>query len=330
MPAAVETMAYRGQVPWHGLGNLVKGLKTIKEWLKAGGIDWEVELVPMMAPMEVDHDGKHLVYSDYTQPVPNFYALRRKSDKRIFDVTGRRYTPTQNHQAFEFFSEFVDAGDAKMETVGSLHGGRYVWGLANLDAGFVLPGEDKVDGYVLVGCPHEQGKSLIFKRTGIRVVCMNTLMAALREKSGAEFRFPHRTTFDAKAIQKAKEVLGLARDDIRQFEKDAKALVELEISLSQMLSIVVPIMSPKATPDKIMDMIESPENYTPRIKTLMKSYTDAPGATPGNGWGVLNAVTHYCDHVVSRTQDQRLSNSWFGKTGRQKQLVMDKLLAMTV
>jgi phage/plasmid-like protein (TIGR03299 family) len=314
MSHEVESMAYVGQVPWHGLGTRIEEAPTIEQMLVLAGLDWEINLEPVVVSGKI---------------VPGFFGMERSSDKKVFDICGNRYKPTQNHEAFEFFTEFVEAGDAYMETAGSLKGGKYVWGLAKLDADFTLPGDDKVEGYILCGCPHEQGKSLIFKRTGIRVVCHNTLTAALRDRSG-EFRFAHRSKFGQAQIAKGKEILGLAREDMLQFEKDARALVEREIKLSQMLSIVVPIMSPKAKPDQIMDMIDDPDNYTPRIKTLMDSYHNAPGATPGNAWGVLNAVTHYADHVASRTQDQRMSNAWFGKTARQKTAVFNKLMALTV
>lgn len=314
MSHEVETMAYAGQVPWHGLGVSVDHDLSVDEMLIQAGLNWEINLEPVMVSGKI---------------VPGFFGMERSTDGKVFDICGNRYKPTQNAQAFEIFREFVDAGDARMETAGSLKGGKYVWGLANLDASFTLPGNDKVDGYLLCGCPHEQGKSLIFKRTEIRVVCHNTLTSALRDKSGM-FRFVHRSKFGKSAIAKAKEVLGLAREDLLQSEKDAKALVEREIKLSQFLDIIIPVMSPKATPDQIMDMIDDPENYTPRIKTLVDCYNKAPGATPGNAWGALNAITFYADHVASRTQDQRLSNAWFGKTARQKTAIHDKLLALTV
>lgn len=42
---------------------------------------------------------------------------------------------------------------------------------------------------------------------------------------------------------------------------------------------------------------------------------------------MLNAVTYYSDHVASRTADKRLTNAWFGRTGRDKQKALDLLLA---
>lgn len=314
MSHEVETMAYAGEVPWHGLGVKVDDNLDIEAMLEQAGLNWEIELVPVMVNK---------------QKVPGYFGMTRNSDGKVLDICGSRYKPTQNAQAFEFFREFLEAGEAKLQTAGSLKDGRYVWGLASLDFSFTLPGKDKNEGYVLVGCPHEQGKSLIIKRTMIRVVCHNTLTAALRDSSGA-FRFVHRSKFGNAAITKAKRVLGLAREDMREFEKQARTLVDREIKLSQFVSIVAPIMMPKATPDQIMDWVKDPDTWTPRLKDIHKAYTQAPGATPGNAWGVLNAITYYSDHMASRTQDQRLSNAWFGKTARQKQQVLNKLVSMTV
>jgi hypothetical protein len=70
------------------------------------------------------------------------------------------------------------------------------------------------------------------------------------------------------------------------------------------------------------------KNGTPRLQALMAAYVNAPGAQEGNGWGLLNAVTYYADHMASRTADKRLSNAWLGRTAGQKEKVLDKLLQM--
>jgi hypothetical protein len=61
---------------------------------------------------------------------------------------------------------------------------------------------------------------------------------------------------------------------------------------------------------------------------VLDAYLNAPGADPGNAWGLLNGVTYWADHLASRTQDKRLTNSWFGKTGTLKQKVMSDLLEL--
>jgi phage/plasmid-like protein (TIGR03299 family) len=305
MSHAVETMAYTNEVPWHGLGKYkAGGWRTTAALLKDAKIDWTVERSPLYLADKVE--------------VPGFAALKRSSDDKVLDIVGSRYVPVQNEDAFDFFREFVEAGNATLETAGSLKGGKVVWGLAKLGVGFKLRGDDKVNGFLLCICPHEQGKSLLYKTTAVRVVCNNTLTMALRE-NGTEWRMGHRTAFDGVKVEEAKTALGIARDQVGEFEKNARLLQKLNLSKQDVIDILAPIYQPE---------LKKGEAMSKRMEQLIDIYENAPGAQPGNGWGALNAVTYYADHVASRTPDKRLTNAWLGRTANQKELVLEKLLVM--
>ena len=47
MVAAVETMAYAGELPWHGLGKKVPQDLSTDEFIKQAGLDWTVSKKPM-------------------------------------------------------------------------------------------------------------------------------------------------------------------------------------------------------------------------------------------------------------------------------------------
>ena len=42
----IETMAYAGEVPWHGLGKAVDSNMTPAQMLEAAGLDWSVSKRP--------------------------------------------------------------------------------------------------------------------------------------------------------------------------------------------------------------------------------------------------------------------------------------------
>ena len=48
MAHEIETMAYAGETPWHGLGELVSNDLTPAQMLKKANLDWQVEKRPMM------------------------------------------------------------------------------------------------------------------------------------------------------------------------------------------------------------------------------------------------------------------------------------------
>jgi phage/plasmid-like protein (TIGR03299 family) len=321
MTAHVETMAYTNEVPWHGLGTKVDGKQSVKQMLKAAGLDWKVERRAMCLKVDTAKGNG----SNVGDEIPGFAALVRDKDNQVFDIVGSQYRPTQNEQAFEFFNEFIKAGKATMETAGSLRGGRYVWGLANLGTSFKLRGDDVVKSYLLCACPHQQGKSMIFKFTSVRVVCNNTLTMALGE-IGTEHRHTHRSEFNDAAIEKAKDRLGIAREQMGQFEKIARKLQGTKLKREKIIDVLAPLFAPKIELKIIRDDFDA--NATPKLKDIMGALEKAPGAQPDNAWGVLNAVTYWADHMASRTPDKRLTNAWLGKTAVQKEKVLDALLEL--
>lgn len=313
----IESMAYTNEVPWHGLGHRVAEAPTVNKMLKIAKLDWHVHKQPLYTVAE---DGKTEI------KVEDYFSLVRDKDNSVLDVVGRQYKPVQNADSFEFFKEFVEAGKAKMETAGSLRGGRYVWGLANLNHSFKLANDDEVKGYILVASPHEQGKSLIIKFTTVRVVCNNTLTLALRE-GGREFRMAHRVEFDRNMRDKAKEVLGIAHTQMEDFEKNAKRLKSLKMSKNDAMGVFANTYQPDVVLKDLQADFDKVAN--PTVKQLMDILHHAPGADPTTGWGVLNAVTYHVDHVASRTTDKRLTNAWFGKGANRKELTLNTLLRMT-
>lgn len=316
MSHEVESMAYTNEVPWHGLGTYVADAPSVEEMIRIAGLDWTV-------------DKKKLITAHNLVPLKKWFALTRSSDGKVLDVVGSRYTPVQNAEAFEFFKEFVEAGDATMETAGSLRGGHFVWGLANLNQSFNLNGNDEVKGYILVGAPHEQGKSLIIRLTNVRVVCNNTLSLALREV-GPEFRMAHRQAFDSSMIETAKQTLGLAREQLREFEQNARILKATPMTTKEVIEICAQIMCPELDEEQVAGAVEDlDKNGTPRLKKILDCYEKAPGAEPGNAWGALNGITYYTDHIASKNPDNRLSSAWFGDAAKKKERALGALLELS-
>ena len=150
MAHMVETMAYAAVngAPWHKLGVPVSADLTPAEILTAAGLDWTVEKKPVYQLW----DGAYVT-------VDGKFNLTRMTDGKVLDVVGSRYNPTQNAEAVEFFTEFVAAGDMRMDTAVSLEGGRRTWALASIQDGFTLAGGDRVNGYLLLSSPHREGET---------------------------------------------------------------------------------------------------------------------------------------------------------------------------
>lgn len=321
MAHEIETMAYANAVPWHGLGNRVDPTVSVDDMLVAAGLDWEVKPRPLFAQAE---DGSMV-------KLPLRKALVRSSDNKVMSVVGDLWKPFQNKEALEFFREYTESGGAKLETAGSLHGGKMVWALASIQEGFTVNRDDHSKGYLMLTTSHEVGRASTARTTMVRVVCANTM--ALAERQGtAQYTQNHLSNFNTAA---AKEHIGLAREQIVQAGLDANALNKLKMSeydtvrfLAKFFQPMPETVAPSNEREWIDGLLNDKGAIDINFDKVLWSVKKAPGAVPGTAWGVFNGVTHWADHTAGNKADARLYNAWFGQRSRIKSEVFTQLLEM--
>jgi phage/plasmid-like protein (TIGR03299 family) len=287
----VVSMAYAGETPWHGLGVKVLPDLTPEQMLKAANLDWTVEKSPAYVfvndePIQIDRS-----------------ALVRSKDNKILDVVSEDWNPVQNQEAFDFFHEFVMAGDMEMHTAGSLKGGQIVWGLAKVKDSFELFGGDRIDSYLLFTNFHKYGFSTDLRFTPIRVVCNNTLTLSLNSKVERMVKISHRKVFDP---QIAKTALGIATDKLQKYKEMASFLGSRRAKNEDIVEYfkrVFPVTG-----------VSTSKEVSKNAQLAMSVIDTQPGAeyAEGSWWSPFNAVTYMTDHVIGRSADTRLQSAWYG------------------
>jgi len=304
----VAQMAYRESKgkPWHGLGTPVSDDMTPIEMMKTAGLDWEVEKVDTYYRYKGDN---HRTGNQ---------ALIRSTDGKILTQVGEGWNPVQNAEAFDFFTDFVKAGDMVMDTAGSLKDGQIVWALADVRDGFSLFNGDDVRGYLLFSNPHQYGKAIDIKFVMERVVCNNTLAVALNEKNQPAVRVNHRSVFDA---EKVKEILGLSHNKVEKFKEAAEFLGSKQYSRADLERFFGKIFGESSREDKVLSRT---------AERAVEVVENQPGDhfRPGTWWNAYNAVTYLTDHELCRSQDTRLTAAWFGGNAKRKVDALDLALEM--
>jgi phage/plasmid-like protein (TIGR03299 family) len=309
MAHMIETMAYAGETPWHGLGKRVHHDLTPAQMLKEADLDWTVEKVPTFITR-----GKKKIMTEER-------ALVRSSDDKILTMVSDDWKPVQNHEAFEFFRDFVMAGDMEMHTAGSIKDGKNVWALARVKESFEILGGDRVDSYLLFSNPHEYGKSIDIRFTPIRVVCNNTLTLALGNSSDLSVRLTHRREFNGDMVKKT---LGIASTKMDSYKETAEFLSSRQFneeSLTQYLNMIFPFTSTKKNDKKVLSR---------PAEQVMEVLDTQPGAEYGKGswWQAFNAVTYSTDHLLGHNQDTRLASAWYGQNRQRKVVALEKAVEM--
>ena len=294
----VETMAYAGEVPWHGLGVPVSNDLTPNQMMKKAGLDWTVE--------QVD---SYVTVGDKKIPT-GMKALVRSSDNKVLTNIGQVWNPVQNEDAFNFFSEYVLKGDMEMHTAGSLKGGQLVWALAKVKESFDLFGGDTVESYLLFSNPHKYGFSIAVRCTPIRVVCNNTLSLSLEAKAERSVKVGHRTEFNADEVKKA---LGIASAKLSQYKEMAEFLGSKRYNIDNLIEYYNTVF-PRTADKRVQNQELSVETLSKNAKAAFDAIELQPGAkyAEGSWWQAFNSVTYVTDHLQGRNPDNRLYSSWFG------------------
>lgn len=299
MAIKTDEVAFTDQMPWRGIATRVKSTATVKEMMRAANVDFTIARNPIYRA-----DGKE---------IPDFFELAKKEKPtHTFDIVGSRYIPTQPRDAMSFFHDLVAKGKAKMEYMGGMMDHRIVWGLAAVQEDITLPDGDVLRPYLFLASPAIQGKSLIARLTMKRDACNNNMSIALRRGRhgvGDTFRMNHRNQFDEVQQEQARQVIGVARDQAKEFAATAAKLSRKRMT--------------KDAAQKIMiDMLGEGS----RVNKIMEAYSSAPGASPGTAWGALNALTYWADHLAGNSEDRRVTNALIGRNASRKVELMERLI----
>ena len=314
MAHLIDSMAYTGQTPWHGLGNILPPLQSLDVWLQAVGMDWTIEQSDVLYQGSPDNPILHIY--------PDSKVLYRSDTLAPLSVVSQRYNVVQPHEVLHFYQDLVEAGGFELETAGSLKGGRKLWALAKTGQDLMLKGGDLVKSYLLLATSCDGTLCTTAQFTSVRVVCNNTLQVAVGNQSAA-IKVPHSTQFDASAV---KQALGLGVSQWDHFSQHAKALSQRPVAPQEALSFFSDLLAQPVEEESIV--------LTRPVQRLYELYQGVGmGAelvsSHNTAWGLVNAVTEYVDHHRrTRSQDHRLDSAWFGQGAQLKSRALAQAITL--
>ena len=290
----VETMAFVGEVPWHGLGTKVDHAMNSDEALHAAALDWDVTSEPVFVN---------------DQEVDNYRANVRSSDGSVFGIVTERYRIVQNRDAFSFTDYLLknDLGiPVTYETAGALDGGRRVWLLAHLPPERVLG--DEIVPYLVFTNSHDGKGSIRIAVTPTRVVCANTLQIAMQSAKRV-WSTRHIGDINPK-LKEAEETLLRTQAYMKGLSDQASTLQAIKVGpklIEEFLEQVFPVS--KLASDR---QIANNDLVKQLVLDIYSSKPDLQNFK-GTGWGIYNALADYESHSMplrsTRTfKEKRFSN----------------------
>jgi phage/plasmid-like protein (TIGR03299 family) len=337
-----------GTLPWHGLGVLVDKATTSAEAIKLAGLDWEVTKLALQYQ-----------FGDKRMTAADAYAMVRKDTGAHLGTVGKRYSPIQNAQAFDFLDGVLGEFGARYETAGSLYGGQKVWMLAHMPKqAFALQGGDTIEPYVVFCNCHDGSGAAWCYPTSVRVVCANTFRVSRKERhKGLSIR--HTGNVKDK-LRLARQALRFAADSLETFKEAAEAMHHKSVNVRHYANDVLDAVLEVTQADAIKGadalaaalqvteaqraleakrferLIERRGEILEDILNRYESERCSVGGIRGTAWGAFNAITEHADHAKlgrsAADQETRLSrrfeSSLIGDADTLKQAAFDAALAV--
>lgn len=268
--------------PWHGLGVVLERPPgSLHEALAVSGLDWRVVQHPLT------------LADEHHTPLPGYRANVRSDTGQLLGIVSDDYTVVDNEQAFGFLASLIGT-ELRFETAGSLWGGRQVFVTAELPD-HIEVGGDQVRRFVLVSTWHTGTGAVRAAVTPIRVVCNNTLRAAL-DGAPSVYRVAHLGDPTAQ-LHEARRVLGMTVDYYRQFAALGDRLAGEQMT-ERALRAVLARLYPDGT-DLGGRALANRQRAREAVLALF-SGGETVGNAPGSKWAAWNAVCEWQDHHGAR------------------------------
>jgi len=299
---------------WHNLGQIVQDYPTSAEALTFAGLDFSVEKAPNIHRLP---DGGEIVSKS------SFFTYRTDNGAILGDKLGADYQIVQNTQAFNFFDEIVGGDGIMYETAGALGEGERIFITAKLPDYIKVGNNDLIEKYLFLTTSHDGFGSITAAFTPIRIVCNNTLNAALKNCSNS-IKIRH-TSNAQDRLKQAHKVLGISNklgaeleglfnhwSTIRITDGEVKKLIQLAMVPNK--EVLANLQ--KGLQDELStcftNMCENAYGYA------FSNPSQQLETTKGTLFGAYNAVTGYFQNVRNYKDGEAKFKSIMGGTAQIK------------
>lgn len=322
---------------WEGMDNtIVANIVPLADkndplvWAKAAGLDFNVRCTNVIAENpSVDQSQIDDIINDPSlsmkEKIDLIFELKYIAGDRYFTqrtdngilLTDRAFTshykPVQPAEMLQFLQQLVSVSENfVMDTAAALKQGRIVWTQAQF-----LNDEGSNETQIL-GEKHKQYVNLFTSMDGslatsamsslVRVVCNNTLTAAMYDDTSAVVKIRHNAEFSEIRQEYALDKLREATQSVDVYRNLAEKLVSVKISKDKAIKFIRKMIT--GNEDDAQIPTRSMNNVM-RMQDALTATQKEDSAAGGNNitaWTLLNAATRYNDHMRGERKTQ-------GRTG---------------
>jgi phage/plasmid-like protein (TIGR03299 family) len=303
---------------WHGLGETVDQYPNSREAIVDAGLDYKVEKTKLFTEGLLKNEGQVMP----VVLVPGYFATMRTDNNAVLGVVGKDYQIVQNRDAFTFFDSIIGSDGIMYETAGALGKGERIFITAKLPGYIKVGNDDLIEKYLFLTTSHDGSGSITAAFTPIRIVCANTLNAAMKNMTNV-VKIRH-TSNAAERLRTAHKVMGIASRFSDKIGETFNQWVKSPIADPQLKKLIEIAMAPNkevlgnlkdgkvnALSTQFLNIVEDVYEYA------LSNPTQQLPTTMGTLFGAYNAVTGYFQNVRKfQDEEAKLKSIILGGTAQ--------------
>jgi phage/plasmid-like protein (TIGR03299 family) len=327
--SGTHSFASHAEKAWHGLGQIVDNAMTASEAIELANLNYEVGKTTIHAAIAgapaTEDSPEHLV------KIQDKFATYRADTNVPLGIVGSRYEIIQNVDAFSFFDSIIDDGEAVFETAGVLGNGERIFVTAKLPEDMLVAGEP-CDKYIILTNSHDGTSSIIAGFTTVRIVCNNTLQAALKGLTN-KVTIQHRIGAKDR-LGEAYKVMNIASKYMTEVNEVFNQMARTPITDDHLQKYIIEVMQPEY---KAFKSKEEAEKISTRFKNqvisihdfAMSHPTQQTDAARGTVWGAYNSISGYYNYIQKyKNDEQKFISQMFGNANNRITKAFQKTLEL--
>ena len=325
----------------------VEDCKTAEDVMSSAGLNWNVSKCELVAKMPIhinqaDTNGFIHGTNNYVE-CPNAFATYRTDYNIPLGIVKERYTPVQNTEAFNFFNNAIGKNKALWQTAGFFGNGERIFVSAKLPKNIFVQ-DDVIENYLVFTTSHDGSSGVKILFTPIRIVCENTLNAAISSSTNY-ISFRH-TKSVHNNLDIAAEILETCNNKIANLQEQFILMKKIKMTDEKAQQTFANVVLTddeqfriKQTGHTIGQIITRDWRAINDAQISMKKvniiaemnnyYFDGIGQRElvGTGYGVYNAVNGYYSNVDNSEGLKRMDSLLYGDKARKIELAGNLILA---
>lgn len=308
---------------WHSLGQQMPDDADVPMMAKAAGWDFKLMKSYVRFATERGQDAASMAtFADYC-------VIFHGRTKKPLAVTSDTFELAQPEASEDLVSRLVSTLDGRIDTMGVTHAGAGLFACIDVGESIRIAGSDILRPRVLFHTKNDGSAKTRVKNVVTRVVCNNTVQAALGEgKHAADIVLSHRSEF---VPAKLAAQYALMIDDLKRTAEGFRLLAQTPVPMPAAQEVVFELYNDRRSEASKADPKRDIRNSA-GFQTILGLFAGAgrganmPGVK-GTAWGLFNASTEYLEHhATARSASHRFDSNLDGTAAELKDAMFRKLM----